>query len=300
MATRTISNAGGNWSATTAWVEGAIPVNGDDVVATATSGNLVVDASPYLKSFDLTNYTGTLSGTSDIRIHLASGTNVCLFAGVITYTGRLVLMADNGATINLTTNGKTLGILYTDFYNSSLGTVSLQDDLTCSSYITVASTIFNTNNHNISCTQFTDGNTGIPRILNLGTSQITCTGTGNVWKLTLNELTANLGSSTIIISNTSATAKTFTGAGQTYGTVTFSGDNTTIVDNNTFTTLNVNTAGLATGLIFTINSTQTVTNFTTNGYASNLAKISSSSAGTAFTLTTASAQISVDYMSIKD
>ena len=45
MPTRTISNAGGNYNATTTWVEGVVPNSGDDVVATATSGQLTVNVS---------------------------------------------------------------------------------------------------------------------------------------------------------------------------------------------------------------------------------------------------------------
>lgn len=62
MAIRTISNAGGASNATTAWVEGILPTSEDDIVATATSGNLSV-GSVYLygRSLDLTNYAGILS-----------------------------------------------------------------------------------------------------------------------------------------------------------------------------------------------------------------------------------------------
>ena len=85
MASRTISDAGGNWNATTSWTEGAVPVAGDDVVATATSGNLVVNvATANLNSFDLTGYVGTLSGGSAINVRPASGTTACLLAGTIT------------------------------------------------------------------------------------------------------------------------------------------------------------------------------------------------------------------------
>ena len=42
MATRTISNSGGNYNSTSTWVEGIIPTAADDVVATGTSGNLSV------------------------------------------------------------------------------------------------------------------------------------------------------------------------------------------------------------------------------------------------------------------
>jgi hypothetical protein len=44
MATRTISNTGGNWSTTGAWVEAAVPTVSDALSANATSGNLIITA----------------------------------------------------------------------------------------------------------------------------------------------------------------------------------------------------------------------------------------------------------------
>lgn len=296
-ATRTISVLGGNWDSTTAWTELAVPVDGDDVVATALSGNLVVNVNTAnLNSFDLTNYVGILSGGSLITVAPASGTVVCKFAGTITWLGNYFMCnPTSGAIINFTYGTfPTTSTIFLIFGGS--GTVNQQDNIVNSSSGSFLETgdIWNTNNHDITIPYIQNDSTAV---VNLGSSVITLTGLG--WN-TIDGVTLNSGTSTIIINDTSATAKSFIGGGLTYNTVTFSGDNITITRNNTFNTLNVNTAGLATGLIFTNGTTQTVTNFTTNGYASNLAKISSDSAGVPFTLTTSSAQISVDYMSIKD
>ncbi len=69
MATRTIANGGGNWSATGTWVEGIVPVDGDDVVATGTSGQLTVDTASAATSLDFTNYTNTLTLNATATIH---------------------------------------------------------------------------------------------------------------------------------------------------------------------------------------------------------------------------------------
>ena len=64
MAQRTISDAGGNWTSTSTWVEGAVPGTSDWVVATATSGNLTISSgAKQIQYIDLTLYTGTLSIT---------------------------------------------------------------------------------------------------------------------------------------------------------------------------------------------------------------------------------------------
>ena len=63
MATRTISVAGGNWNATSAWDEAAVPIAGDAVVARGggDSGNVTVNVASACASIILTNYTGTLT-----------------------------------------------------------------------------------------------------------------------------------------------------------------------------------------------------------------------------------------------
>lgn len=75
MATRTISTAGGNWNATTAWVEAAVPTSADDVVATGTSGALTINVAAQCRSIDLTGYTSTLTKTASVALTIgdASG-----------------------------------------------------------------------------------------------------------------------------------------------------------------------------------------------------------------------------------
>lgn len=134
MATRTISDAGGNWNATAAWVEGVVPVAGDDIVATGTSGNLAVNTTTAgLKSFDLTNYVGILSGANILILTGASGSTVaCLFSTgmTLTYTGELRLSPIATCTINLTTNGKLHSKISSQ--GSATGYVVLQDNLSFS------------------------------------------------------------------------------------------------------------------------------------------------------------------------
>jgi len=291
---KTISDAGGNWGTASTWTEGVLPTSLDEVVATGTSGNLSVNTSNiYLQGFDLTNYVGTLSNSLDIYVYpVNSGTWTCKFAGTNSWTGSLQILPYVG-TVNLTSGGK---LSSANNINCRIGTISLQDNLTVTD-ILIFSGVFTTNNNIITASTMGSGASTSARTLNLGSSTITCSGLGNAWNFDSTDLTINASSSTIIISNATATSKTFKGGGETYGTVTFSGDNITIADSNTYNTFNVNNAGLANGLILTAGSTQTITNFTTNGYALNLAILKSSAASLA-TLTTGSAQISEDYMNL--
>ena len=136
MATRTISNAGGNWSATATWAEGAVPTSADDVVATATSGNLTVDAAAACQSLVLTSYAGTLTGNASITLSVgsASAGNVTFVAamGVSWGAGFTISLVSTYATGNtLTTAGQTLPILTV---NGSGGKWTLGDDLTCAAF----------------------------------------------------------------------------------------------------------------------------------------------------------------------
>jgi len=69
MAIRTVSNLGGNWTASTAWVEGSVPTASDDVVFTATSGNITVTSSGTVcRNLDFTNYVGTITFNQHIQM----------------------------------------------------------------------------------------------------------------------------------------------------------------------------------------------------------------------------------------
>lgn len=104
MATRTISNTGGNYNAVGTWVEGVVPTSADDIVATATSGQLTVNVASAARSFNFTNYTNTLTLNS---LWTVSGVAVQTFVTGMTIAGsNQVLLSGSGAT--LTTNGLTI------------------------------------------------------------------------------------------------------------------------------------------------------------------------------------------------
>lgn len=287
-----------NWSDTDGGSNDAtVPASLDDIFLKS-SANCVINVAINPNSFDMTGYTGILSGSSAINIYGTTGTTVTVkFAGNITWSGNLTFPLRGTCIANFTSGGYTFKGSLISMNCDGLGTVSQQDALNLSqpngTELNPNKGTWNTNGYAITGYRI-DGDVSTTRVFNITNSTITL---NNHWTFTTTTgLTLTTTGSTIL----STGGGNFSGGGKTYNTVTFSGNGSTISGNNTFTTLNVNTAGLATGLIFTINSIQTVTNFTTNGYASNLAKILSSSAGSHFHLTTASAQISVDYMSIKD
>ena len=104
MATRTISNAGGNYNATGTWVEAIVPTSADDVVATATSGQLTVNVAAAARSFDFTNYVNTLTMNA---IWTVSGVATQTFVTGMTISGASAI-AITGTAAAITTNGKLI------------------------------------------------------------------------------------------------------------------------------------------------------------------------------------------------
>ncbi len=146
MATRTISNAGGNYNAVGTWVEGIVPTNADDVVATASSGNLVVNVTSVAKTADFTNYVSTVSGTSQWTI---SG-SFKLVAGMgFTYSGSFII----NAAATITSAGKT----FAGNFTFGASTITIAD-----AFIVTGSIIYTnptiTLNANVQAGSLTGGN----------------------------------------------------------------------------------------------------------------------------------------------
>ena len=78
MATKTVAAGGGNFNVGATWVGGVAPVANDDIVANATSGNLILTANTVnLTGANFTGYTGTLA-LGGQQMNLTSGSTVTL------------------------------------------------------------------------------------------------------------------------------------------------------------------------------------------------------------------------------
>jgi hypothetical protein len=124
MAIITISNTGGNWNATTAWVGGVVPTVADDVIATVLSGPLSLNVSTAVaKSVNFTNYVNTLSLTT-VNGALNIAGNLTLSAGMtITGTAGTFAFTTNAT---WTSNGKTWTGNY--IVNTASLTITLADN----------------------------------------------------------------------------------------------------------------------------------------------------------------------------
>ena len=247
MATRTISNTGGNWNAVGTWVEGVVPINGDAVVATATSGQLTVNVASACTSIDFTNYTNTLTMSNGLTV----GGNVTLVTSM-TIAGASALTITTTAT--LTSNTKTWPNALT--FNGSSGTITLADAWTVTG--TVSTGIANGVYNGFSIT--IGGGLAATSTMAPGTTNFILNGTGT-WSgagSIANNLTINT-AGTITIGNIVYRIGTLT---YTTGTVITTGSILTIV---TGTTLNTNGI-IWNNITFTASTTHTLTsNLTLSG-----------------------------------
>ena len=100
MAIRTISNAGGNYNSSGTWVEAQVPTSADDIVATATSGQLTINVASAARTINLTNYNNTITMNANWTV---SGTALSSMIGssTTTYAGTVGFLYFSGATHTL-------------------------------------------------------------------------------------------------------------------------------------------------------------------------------------------------------
>jgi hypothetical protein len=169
MATRTVSNAGGNWNAVGTWTGGVVPIAGDDIAFTITSGNLTVNvASANLVGVNFTNYIGTITFNANITTNGVLN----LGAGLYTQAGASGIVLNGTAT--LTSGGVTWS--RTLVFGGTSATYTLVGNWTVTGLITfqgsgTTTLTNNTLNINGSLTQTTAG-------IYAGTTSIIFGGTG--------------------------------------------------------------------------------------------------------------------------
>lgn len=195
-ATRTISDSGGNWNDPATWVEGEIPTSSDDVVATATSGDLTINIAAAARSVNLTDYTGTLTHNAGITLSIGSSTpgpdNVALYFPTDgwTYTvgstmSQIHFVSTSVTQQTITTGSKTIGSIT---FNGS-GSYQLQDDIVLSgNFVYEDGSSFDTNEKSITLTDggtFNGGGQTYDEVI-LNGSSVIVSGTNTFGNLTRN------------------------------------------------------------------------------------------------------------------
>lgn len=258
----------------------------------------LTDTSAQYGNVNFTGFAGTVSNTARTVFG-----NWTIPASGITWGGgtQITTFARTSGTQTITTNGTT--ILFPITINGVGGTTQLADDLTLATTraLTLTNGTFDANNKNVTIGSFVSTNTNV-RTLNMGSGTWGLVNSGTVWNCaTTTNFTLNPSTSTIVLSNTTTTARTFAGGGLTYNNLVIGGttgiSTLTFTGSNTFNTIS-STKTVAHTILFTASTTTTVTNFTVSGTSGNVVTIGSVTAASHTLAKAGGGTITVDYASI--
>ena len=304
----------GNWSTAGNWSLGNVPLSTDNVVFGSVTANCSIDATAVANTLTIApGYTGTVTANAGLTVSsdfsLESGTfNATTFTinvggnwsrvgGTFTYGTSTVKMTNTAGTKTVTSGGQS-------FYNFTMdgvgGTTQFVDafSLPAAGTLTLINGTLNTNNQAVSVGYFASPNNNI-RTINLGSSNITVTGTGNVWDFTITgNLTFNCDTS--IITFTGSSANMNPGV-RTYATVNFTGAGTPVITRaGTFGTLTRTGTAITTDVFqFSGNVTVTGTLIINGSSSINRVLATSNTLGTPRTITAAAVVLSnVDFRDI--
>ena len=204
-----------------------------------------------------------------------------------TYTNLAPTFVGTGS---INTNGKSLTTI---IINNPSGTLTLASAVTSTTSTTLTSGALALAGFTLTPTQFISGIAATRAISGAGTGTISLS---NDWTVT--DGTGFTGSD-YIINMSKATAKTFAGAGGSYGILVQAGAGAlTISGSNTLADIQATTRPST--ISFTAGTTQTLGAFTLAGTLGNLVTINSTTSGTQFTMSRATGTINASYLSIQD
>ena len=204
------------------------------------TGLISFDASWNVGTFNASARTSAMTfnagGSSVAAIvygNWLSGTGMTIFdnSGVITFGGR--------STQTITSNGVTFGCPVT--INAFATTVQLADALIVGSNRTLTLNLgtFDAVSYNVTTGVFS--NLANTTILKMGSGTWTLSGVGNLWDMSSNPSAIYKGTANIVLSDTSASSRSFIGGGLSYNKLTIGGttgsSTLTITSNNQFTEL---------------------------------------------------------------
>lgn len=296
----------GNLSDPMKWSTGLMPLPQDlalfDASSFTTPGRVVTNSLNTTPGFRMPSmdFTGILNTPDFANTNALIIYGTLKFVATMTYSGAgALIVSGRSGSSDVSTAGLTIT---GPFGIATAGaTCSLQDPLTVSAVINYYAGTFNTNDYAVTCTAFLYAQTSVDRTGNLGASLLTLTGSGTVWQCTFGSPfhVLNAGTSTIKITDSSASIKTFSSGTKTYNNIWFTGTGTGSLDitgSNTFNDFKVDTPPHT--IRFTAGTTTTVTTFTVSGTPGNLMTIGSITAANHNLVKAGGGVISRDYLSI--
>jgi len=206
-----------------------------------------------------------------------------------------IYMAGTTGPYTITTNGVTFNSPL--FIAGAGGTFQLADNLTLASTraLTLTAGTFDANGKNVSLGSF--ALTSGTKTLTLGSGVWTVTGTS--WNANTAVAGLTVSASTATITMTSSSAKTFSGGGKSWPTLNQGGSGAlTIQQSNSFA--DITTSVTPATVTLTSGTTQTVSAFTLSGASGAQVTLNASTPGSAATLSRASGNTSVSYLTLSD
>lgn len=297
------------WSSTSGGAGGAgVPTSSDNVYfdgvgSGASNCTMSVDAS--VLTLDFTGYAHTLSCIGSRTVTVYGGTLKLNSSSLISGTPPTWVLT---ATCSLTAGSSSYN--RGNFTIQSSGTVTMQDALSCQTFILTSGT-FTTSNYNLRCLTFSASGSST-RTLNLGSSTITIDGAnassgGSAhWDCTTTtNLTLNAGTSTIYLDDYfpggTYPYRVFQGGGKTYYNLKIGPEDykTYIYGSNTFNNIQQEVDSTADPEVrFEAGTTTTITSLTMTGYSATHLITIGSITSAAHDIVCTSGTINVNHVSI--
>jgi hypothetical protein len=274
-----------NWSAT-AWALGSggtpdinnFPLSQDTAVFDNTgsvTGTITINSSFNIGAFDASLRTSAMTLSTSSNFPTVYG-DWKFGTGITSSSTTGGINFSKNGTQTITSNGVQFGCPVT--INHPLANVQLADALSLGATRTLALTAgtFDAVTYNVTTGLFNNGSTA--NTLRMGSGTWTLSGTGSIWIVSANP-TLIAGASTIVLSDTSTSARTFAGGGLYYNKLTIGGttgtSTLTIQGPNTFGEL-ASTKTVAHTIDFGSN-TQTFGKWSVTGTAGNVVTITGTS-----------------------
>lgn len=255
-------------------------------------GSCTITANAARAYFANMNWTGVTNNPTFTDNGYSYCGDLILDAGMTFTNSSAILQVVNNSTF--TSAGLSLAGTLTI---NGLATVTLGSNLTLASTLTLTGGALDTQNYNVTNTSFVCTGS-VTRSLTMGSTTWTLTTTGTVWNMAATGMTLTPGTSTIKFTNSSASSKTFAGAGLTYANfwnATGSTGVCIITGSNTFSNFKID-AGRTQQ--FTAGTTTTLTTFTATGTIGNVITITSVTTATHTLTKSGGGSISCDYLNI--
>jgi hypothetical protein len=289
--------AAAKWSLTSGGAGGeAVPTIADDVFFDANSGGATVNimGAGSAKSINCTGFAGGLGGFGGLTIAgsftLSAGMSFNHF-GPKTFTGTGTLTtAGKLFSAGMTINGVGITLTLGDALNTAGGSIFLTQGT------------FDAANYNVTTQTFNSSNANT-RTVTMGSGLWSLQGTGTVWNTgTTTNLTFNKNTADILLTNTTATARTFSGGGLSFNKLTIGGATgtsvLTISGANSFTEL-ASTKTVAHTVRLSADQ-GTIDTWSITGTSGNVVTFDSSVAATRRTFNLTNVTSGIDFLNVTD